>query len=1043
MATYSLNNYRNGNILSLTVTNFQTFKKQRFTFGPALNLIAAPNGSGKSSIANSIAFLFNGTPKTIGKSKVITEFIRFGSDEAEIEGEIFYNNKIYNLKRIITQNGNNYFIDSRLVNKTEYYKLLDEICIDVNNLCTFLPQERVSEFSRMSPSELLQEFLKTTDVDMTILKRNYDDLTQINMRLESMEKKKEIAEHNYNILKDTLDAYNERINNEEKLKKLYFLKYHTEYKKFKDEYQRYKQDILIIQERKIEIEAKEQNIKKEIKIIEEKDEFKSYNSSCRILDDQNQKISEIGNTIKQNNFEIDALKSNIRNRYKKIEEKRADLDAKKNELVECKEKLKKSKIDKDMEIKNYISKINTLYDNPEFSEYLGTKKLDIPLNITRTEQVEQLIPSTRIIEDKIKGLEHNISQMRIDSEKIQKEIEGYEKQKLNFSEIGNQRLEMLKNYHLDTYKGVMWLRNNKIFKEEVLEPCYLHINIDKDYSEYVETFLSFQALSTFIVRNDDDFRKLTTILKDELNLGINVSTMSVSSHQRINNEGLKRFHLDGVVSDFIECRQEYKDYLNAHGWFQCIPISRHEIYSIKNGVKVAASEEDIFREIPNVKRTAINGRYSEMKTSRYGNDFVIFTNNISAKETFYFPKVDVEFINAQLKTLNDQRGQNKPKMDKILEERIDLQNKRNYLRTEFDISKISKMIYFYNTNLNNISHLETLISQFDISTSEKLILEEKDRIAGFEARGCQLFSRLEELLDFDNIPFFDIEKFKGLTLDLENLNKNLIINDFQKEEDLNKLKHMEKLKADNKEKLEDLKAKLRGSSEYKIEDLKGLPEAIYEIEAEINVLRTKLEITSTNNTFLTNFKEKERMVEGLLDNLDAINSKKLQIEKRYEDEKERVSAQIHTFLSPVNDIFRNLFRKLNFEGQIVLDTTGKDWELRILVKFREMEDLQNLTAFRQSGGEKSLTTVMFLLALQQCQPAPFRLVDEVNQGMDSINERKVFEILKEMGETSQFFIITPKLIDDIVFSKNSNAIIVYGGSGITKDLENYALQILN
>ncbi len=59
------------------------------------------------------------------------------------------------------------------------------------------------------------------------------------------------------------------------------------------------------------------------------------------------------------------------------------------------------------------------------------------------------------------------------------------------------------------------------------------------------------------------------------------------------------------------------------------------------------------------------------------------------------------------------------------------------------------------------------------------------------------------------------------------------------------------------------------------------------------------------------------------------------------------------------------------------------------VKFRESEPLQQLTANRQSGGERSVSTILYLIALQDVTVTPFRVVDEINQGMDPINERKV------------------------------------------------------
>lgn len=55
------------------------------------------------------------------------------------------------------------------------------------------------------------------------------------------------------------------------------------------------------------------------------------------------------------------------------------------------------------------------------------------------------------------------------------------------------------------------------------------------------------------------------------------------------------------------------------------------------------------------------------------------------------------------------------------------------------------------------------------------------------------------------------------------------------------------------------------------------------------------------------------------------------------------------------------------------------WTLDILVKFRDTERLQLLTAQRQSGGERSLTTILYLMSLTEYARAPFSLVDEINQ----------------------------------------------------------------
>lgn len=67
-----------------------------------------------------------------------------------------------------------------------------------------------------------------------------------------------------------------------------------------------------------------------------------------------------------------------------------------------------------------------------------------------------------------------------------------------------------------------------------------------------------------------------------------------------------------------------------------------------------------------------------------------------------------------------------------------------------------------------------------------------------------------------------------------------------------------------------------------------------------------------------------------------------------------------------------------------------DWGIEIRVSFRQGSELQLLDSMKQSGGERSVSTIMFLMALQDQMKAPFRCVDEINQGLDDRNERLVF-----------------------------------------------------
>ena len=80
---------------------------------------------------------------------------------------------------------------------------------------------------------------------------------------------------------------------------------------------------------------------------------------------------------------------------------------------------------------------------------------------------------------------------------------------------------------------------------------------------------------------------------------------------------------------------------------------------------------------------------------------------------------------------------------------------------------------------------------------------------------------------------------------------------------------------------------------------------------------------------------------------------------------------------------------------------------------------------RQSGGERSVTTAIYMMAMQSITKVPFRCVDEINQGMDERNERKVFDLIIETAvraNTAQYFLLTPKLLSDLKYERGVRGI---------------------
>jgi chromosome segregation ATPase len=127
--------------------------------------------------------------------------------------------------------------------------------------------------------------------------------------------------------------------------------------------------------------------------------------------------------------------------------------------------------------------------------------------------------------------------------------------------------------------------------------------------------------------------------------------------------------------------------------------------------------------------------------------------------------------------------------------------------------------------------------------------------------------------------------------------------------------------------------------------------------------------------------------------------------------------RLEMLINRVSAAFGNAFSSIGCAGEVLLSKSGdaenpvptddfEKWAIHVKVKFRDTEELQLLTGQRQSGGERSVSTIFYLMALQDMAQAPFRVVDEINQGMDPRNERLVHERMVDAAcrpDTSQYF----------------------------------------
>lgn len=238
-----------------------------------------------------------------------------------------------------------------------------------------------------------------------------------------------------------------------------------------------------------------------------------------------------------------------------------------------------------------------------------------------------------------------------------------------------------------------------------------------------------------------------------------------------------------------------------------------------------------------------------------------------------------------------------------------------------------------------------------------------------------------------------------------------------------------------------------------------------ELNMEIETQNARLELLHEGDPravreYESRAKEIERLQHQAAEHgesLEALEQSIAEIRTKWEPE-------LDALVSKISAAFASSFEKINCAGAVEVYKEGEDgrdfegWAIHIQVKFRENEPLSLLDSHRQSGGERAVSTIFYLMALQTLSRAPFRVVDEINQGMDPRNERMVHErmvdiacgteVLRQVGEDgeelvngheeeevqgSQYFLITPKLLSDLKYKPGMKVHCIASGEFMPSD----------
>ncbi len=125
--------------------------------------------------------------------------------------------------------------------------------------------------------------------------------------------------------------------------------------------------------------------------------------------------------------------------------------------------------------------------------------------------------------------------------------------------------------------------------------------------------------------------------------------------------------------------------------------------------------------------------------------------------------------------------------------------------------------------------------------------------------------------------------------------------------------------------------------------------------------------------------------------------------EQYEAQKKQTFMDAY---EAINGHFQEIFEKLSEgTGTLHLENEDDPFDGGLTMKAQPGDKpIQRLDAM--SGGEKSLTALAFIFAIQRHNPAPFYALDEVDAFLDAVNAERVGKMVDELAGDAQFVVVS-------------------------------------
>ncbi|XP_015276006.1 PREDICTED: structural maintenance of chromosomes protein 5 isoform X2 [Gekko japonicus] len=986
-------------------------------------MIVGANGTGKSSIVCAICLGLAGKPSFIGRADKVGLYVKRGCNKGKVEIELFKipANLIITREISVSNNQSTWYINKKLSTLKTVEDQVAALNIQVGNLCQFLPQDKVGEFAKLSKTELLEATEKS--VGPPEMYKFHCDLK--NFRQRERELENSCKERNINLEK--MKQKNER------------------YKQDVERYHEHKRhlDLIAMLEKKRpwmvyenvrqqyeEVKRSRDRQKEELRALKE-----AQSPAVRQIQEAEERCASLDAIIREKIAAIEEISQKCKQQQNVLEKK----DKQIGEIEQALRLKREEKMDWQKRIDNTRKMIEDL--NNELRNTDNSDNIQPQVDSVNAE-LERLAEEMANIDDERRGARNEMDNARREQKGIKDRI-------VQFDNMMNVKEEKLRGRHKDTYNALLWLRKNKDrFKRRICDPMMLSINMkDQKHAKYVENHISSNDMRAFVFESKEDMDIFLREVRDNLRLKVNavIAPSESCAENRPSKpiEELKRYGFFSYLRELFDAPQPVMSYLCHQYNVHEVPVgtekTRNMIERVINETKlrqIYTAEERYAVKVSSYTNQTVSSNTS-LRAAQFLNVTVDTAKKRQLESQLQQINRNLELLNSQMTTLSEKLKSLECRENELKQQKKELlqqKNKRKQLESKISMKRESlRQMEQDAINLEEESEQANVKIKRINTQKVKLVTEFVQLI-----KNCMTLNRHRTDLVLQSTT----AAFHRNRLEAEHRAATAQLQAAEQQ-----FKELEERKRSLLENCKSLMRRAKhvcnlGPDQYLPEDFqtafRALPNTVDEIDALLNEEKSKAScFTGLSASVVDDCNKRAEEIQQMTLELQEKQKELDDFRQNISQVKERWLNPLKQLVDRINEKFSSFFSSMQCAGEVDLHTENEEeydkYGIRIRVKFRSSTQLHELTPHHQSGGERSVSTMLYLMALQELNRCPFRVVDEINQGMDPVNERRVFDVVVKTAckeSTSQYFFITPKLLQDLTYTEKMTVLLVYNGSSM-------------